>query len=283
MSSTLVTYYIQGELGESLEIPNGFMINIPNSTQFSFGQFLKEFPLPNSNDFHFRFRMDDKHCDYSWLDVKNSHEVLPRYRNTISVKLLRLGDAVAMQRRSSLKLKASVTTTTPSPTAPSSSRSGPFSAPQPQSQHASSPFSDSNDASGGRGVELDGFAASPPDAVAPVDMFMDSTPPASTPAPVAVAPAIQFKTVNPYIATDDDIDDEPPVATGSGSSEPPDLFNMDMDAMSDPKANNGDANGANTNTSAALEAKRGLDAKKRQDDEDLDQSRLKLETMVTVS
>ena len=69
MSSTLVTYYIQGELGESLEIPNGFMINIPNSTQFSFGQFLKEFPLPNSNDFHFRFRMDDKHCDYSWLDV----------------------------------------------------------------------------------------------------------------------------------------------------------------------------------------------------------------------
>lgn len=247
------------------------------SSQVTFGQFLKEFPLPNHADFHFRFRMDDKQCDYSWLDVKNSQDILPTYRNGISAKLLRLGDAVAMQRRSRLKLKASVTTAGAgkSPTVPSSSRNH-----QPSSltQPSTSPSLTESDFN--TSVSNTATAAA---SAEPIDMFFDDSPVAPSPAaPVAVAAptSTRFKTVNPYLATDDDIDEDPaPTSSNVSSNQNTDLFGLSETSDSKPIPVDGDRGSG----SAAVEAMRSLDAQKKKEDEDMDQSRQKLETKVNVS
>jgi len=96
-------YYFQGDLGESLEYPNAFVI--PNNSKPTFGAFLANFPAHEKGTLHFRFRMEDPNCGYVWLDITAKDEVLPIYQDSIMAKVLRADQAPTLKRRSMLRRK----------------------------------------------------------------------------------------------------------------------------------------------------------------------------------
>jgi hypothetical protein len=100
----LVTYYFQGEPGESETLPNAFNLNA--TSPITFGTFIKAFPPyisdPNAS-LHFRFRANDKNYEYVWLDVKSPEAELPLYQGNLYAKVLRTDSIHACQRYSRLK------------------------------------------------------------------------------------------------------------------------------------------------------------------------------------
>eukprot|EP01038_Epipyxis_sp_PR26KG_P012820 gene12820-17190_t len=108
--STLVLYFIQGELGESPDVPNAFMIPL-RANEISYEIFLQHFPLiKHSKKFHFRFKTEDKSHGFVWMDI-NQSDKLPIYQEAISVKVLRTDSALEPKRRLLLKQKAANSST----------------------------------------------------------------------------------------------------------------------------------------------------------------------------
>jgi hypothetical protein len=62
--SQLAFYYFQGELGESMQMPNAFQL--PKSAQTTFDTFVKYFPIRSIEGFYFRFREEDSVCGFVW-------------------------------------------------------------------------------------------------------------------------------------------------------------------------------------------------------------------------
>ena len=74
-----------------------------------FNEFLNYFPCAIDN-FHFRFRSDDKLLGYIWqdFDLNNAsvrEQVLPQNNGIISAKILKLNQATCLKRASRLRLK----------------------------------------------------------------------------------------------------------------------------------------------------------------------------------
>jgi len=102
----LVTYFLQGEPGESPDQPNAFRLKV--SAPILFSQFLKVFPPLQSDPrakFHFRFRAVDKACGYVWVDVTKLDEEVPLFKGNIYAKILRTDSLHACQRFTRLKRK----------------------------------------------------------------------------------------------------------------------------------------------------------------------------------
>lgn len=111
-SSTLtVLYFFQGELGESLESPNAFMIQRTgsNSHQITFSEFKQNFQaacgeIYSTDILYFRFRFDDGNNPYVWQDISSPSELLPQSAGIITVKILKTDQAPTSKRVSRLKL-----------------------------------------------------------------------------------------------------------------------------------------------------------------------------------
>lgn len=101
-SSSLILYFIQGELGESIDSPNAFVVQGANGT-ITMAQFQQSFPVKNNGNLHYRFQADDKTFGYVWKDVKSPSEVLPTYMGTIMAKILKLDSATCIKRKSRLR------------------------------------------------------------------------------------------------------------------------------------------------------------------------------------
>jgi hypothetical protein len=99
----LVTYFFQGDVGESLDCPNAFVIN--GNDKVTFEQFMKHFPSFEIASLQFRFRMDDPEFGYVWVDVSERSTVLPVYSGQICTKILRLDSVVAAKRKILLRRK----------------------------------------------------------------------------------------------------------------------------------------------------------------------------------
>lgn len=69
--SQLVLYFLQGETGESEEVPNAFKIPSSPSTRPTFELFIKYFPIPSPQTMHFRFRQEDPNSGYVWKAIKS--------------------------------------------------------------------------------------------------------------------------------------------------------------------------------------------------------------------
>ena len=108
----LVSYFFQGEPGESERTPNAFAM--PNASSSSspkavtLGDFLKHFP-PTANSsggrLHFRFRAEDAKCGYVWQDVSASGQVLPTFKGQIMAKILCLDAKISSRRLVRLRRK----------------------------------------------------------------------------------------------------------------------------------------------------------------------------------
>jgi len=103
--STTVTYFFQGEPGETQECPNAF--TIPGQS-VTFDHFLRSFP-PNRTDplakLHFRFCARDKTYEYIWVDVTSKDMVLPLYKGVVCAKVLRMDSIQVCKRYSRLRMK----------------------------------------------------------------------------------------------------------------------------------------------------------------------------------
>eukprot|EP01039_Chlorochromonas_danica_P008500 gene8500-9370_t len=103
----LALYYFQGELGESLDTPNAFMLPGNSGSSITLKQFLDAFPYPiDRNNTFLRFRVPDEQLDYAWLDISDPAASLPVYEGVIFVKILRLDPAVQAKRKLFLRRKA---------------------------------------------------------------------------------------------------------------------------------------------------------------------------------
>lgn len=101
--STVAMYFFQGELGESMEYPNAFVI--PKTAQPTLELFLSYFPIRDLEDMHFRFRRQDAEYGYVWADVSSPAEPLPFFEGCIMAKVLRVSEAATMHRQVLLKRK----------------------------------------------------------------------------------------------------------------------------------------------------------------------------------
>ena len=101
-----VLYYYQGELGESLELPNAFSIHMPSRTSSSltFRELLPYFPSTNTNNLIFRFQSSDGGDGFVWMDVESDVAPLPRRASgEIVMKVLRIDEASVLRRKLFLK------------------------------------------------------------------------------------------------------------------------------------------------------------------------------------
>lgn len=284
-----------------------------SSTNLSFGQFLNEFPLP-SIDLHFRFRRDDPACGYVWQDMASHGDIVPTFQGSIFVKILRLGDASALRRKSRLKLKQQVIQSGGSfnRSAPPMSSGGrnktlPHATSAIPEQNRSSSSSNSGvnvnaediQSTFGRAHDDDTF--SPPVVETPVtvepNMFSEFDAPVVDDAPTdgSYVPAPisrtnkKYVTTNAYVPHDDDIDDGPYVSPSDAASASPASVPVPapapvIDFMSDMTGNatgGGVEPAASSGKSEALEFKRALDRKREQEAEDGDESRKKLQGVMT--
>lgn len=107
--SITVLYYFQGEVGESLEFPNAFLIPnnvIQNKTKgLTFDIFCKYFPFYNKGNYHYRVQAEDLSCEYIWIDIISSDQVIPYYKNNIIFKILKLDEVHSLKRKSLLRRK----------------------------------------------------------------------------------------------------------------------------------------------------------------------------------
>lgn len=108
---TLVTYFFQGEPGESLTRPNAFLLPghpSPSSRGVTLGQFLESFPSSanaRGGRLHFRFRAEDAKLGYVWQDISTPTAILPTYNGQITAKVLCLDAKIAAQRVARLRRK----------------------------------------------------------------------------------------------------------------------------------------------------------------------------------
>eukprot|EP00605_Chrysophyceae_sp_TOSAG23-4_P000535 GSChrysophyteH1.ASY1.ANO1.604.1 assembled CDS len=103
----LVTYFLQGEPGETPDQPNAFRFQ--GSAPVRFSHFLQSFPLLLSDPhakLHFRFRAVDKACGYVWVDVTKHDEEVPLFKGNIYAKVLRSDSFYSSHRYINLKRKS---------------------------------------------------------------------------------------------------------------------------------------------------------------------------------
>jgi hypothetical protein len=102
-----ILYFFQGQLGESEEDPNAFLI--PGSVPITFGSFLKHFPI-KTTDLHFRFRAEDSDFGFVWIDISSHDEKLPVGKDQLIIaKVLKLDVESVTKRARILKLKSKET------------------------------------------------------------------------------------------------------------------------------------------------------------------------------
>ena len=104
----LVSYFYQGEPGESLECPNAFSLPSSVGADITFGHFLSHFPPLHSDrdaKLHYRFRAKDGKHGYIWLDVVSHGTKLPLVDNSIVAKILRMDALASTKRYSRLRFK----------------------------------------------------------------------------------------------------------------------------------------------------------------------------------
>nr|CCA19808.1 conserved hypothetical protein [Albugo laibachii Nc14] len=100
-------YYIQGEDGEDRSHPNAFKVPYSSSSDITLADIHRYFPLKNSSEFHFRFRLNthirgapgsdhngknppsSKHT-FFWLDITSVKQKVPLSNGRVICKLLRL-------------------------------------------------------------------------------------------------------------------------------------------------------------------------------------------------
>lgn len=104
MVSSHALYFFQGQLGESEEVPNAFLI--PGSpSDITFGSFIHHFPI-KTNDLHFRFRTNDSEFGFVWIDISSHDEKLPFDEDQfIMAKVLKIDNKSTTKRTRMLKLK----------------------------------------------------------------------------------------------------------------------------------------------------------------------------------
>eukprot|EP01029_Cantina_marsupialis_P025337 TRINITY_DN669_c0_g2_i1.p1 TRINITY_DN669_c0_g2~~TRINITY_DN669_c0_g2_i1.p1 ORF type:complete len:394 (-),score=104.66 TRINITY_DN669_c0_g2_i1:165-1346(-) len=88
----VVFYFLQGELGEDVVHPNGYILNFKTSNpQPCLKDILRTFPLRDNGRFHYRFRtmLQNKHV---YIDITNPEEKLPMKSGVIFMKVLRIKD-----------------------------------------------------------------------------------------------------------------------------------------------------------------------------------------------
>jgi len=276
-------------------------------SKLTFGQFLNAFPLP-CLDLHFRFRRDDPSCGYAWQDMASHEDIVPMFQGSIFVKILKLGDASAMRRRSRLKLKQhvvnsgkSVVRSAPSVCSTQGSRAhsqGNSASPPQQRSSAGSAGIDTSAPVDSRVADVHSpFSSSPagndnfPSQAPEHNMFSGFDEPAaestgavgsdsfiSAPIPITNK---KYTTTNAYIPDDDDIDDgpyNPPEAEAASGVEP--VIIDFMDGMSGDSSGGGGAPVESAGKSEALEFKRLIDRKKDKEAEEGDESRKKLQGVV---
>jgi DIX domain len=106
MSEVWIFYFFQGELGESVSVPNAFSLQTNDVSSVSLREVLAYFPIPNLHNLIFRVQMPDSECGYVWMDVSNDMDPLPRMKNdVIYMKLLRLDDENVLRRKLFLRRK----------------------------------------------------------------------------------------------------------------------------------------------------------------------------------
>ncbi len=106
--STFVTYFFQGEPGESQDCPNAFTIPAANVT---FDLFLRNFPPTRSDaraKCHFRFCTRDKTHEYVWMDVAAKDTVLPLYNGVVCAKVLRIDSINSCKQYTRLRRKVNL-------------------------------------------------------------------------------------------------------------------------------------------------------------------------------
>jgi hypothetical protein len=106
--STLVLYYFQGEPGDSMDMPNAFLLPLKHhpASAITYEVFCKYFPLHNDGSYHFRFQAEDPNHEYVWVDIQQPNQAIPLLRsNIIMVKILRMNEVFALKRRTLLRKK----------------------------------------------------------------------------------------------------------------------------------------------------------------------------------
>jgi hypothetical protein len=105
MSNEIVVfYYFQGELGESIETPNAFIIPSMNPSLLTFKKFQELFLSLNHinqnkiKNLHYRFKIEEKTCGYMWMDINNNNDIIQINNNIIHVKILCL-DSSSINKR----------------------------------------------------------------------------------------------------------------------------------------------------------------------------------------
>ena len=106
--STLVLYYFQGDPGDSIDMPNAFLLPLKHhpASAITYEVFCKYFPLHNDGSYHFRFQAEDPNHEYVWVDIQQPNQAIPLFRsNIIMVKILRMNEVFALKRRTLLRKK----------------------------------------------------------------------------------------------------------------------------------------------------------------------------------
>lgn len=106
--STLVLYYFQGDPGDSMDMPNAFILPLKHhpASAITYEVFCKYFPLHNDGSYHFRFQAEDPNHEYVWVDIQQPNQSIPLFRsNIIMVKILRMNEVFALKRRTLLRKK----------------------------------------------------------------------------------------------------------------------------------------------------------------------------------
>jgi len=106
--STLVLYYFQGDPGDSMDMPNAFLLPLKHhpASAITYEMFCKYFPLHNDGSYHFRFQAEDPNHEYVWVDIQQPNQAIPLFRNNIiMVKILRMNEVFALKRRTLLRKK----------------------------------------------------------------------------------------------------------------------------------------------------------------------------------
>lgn len=109
MPDLLCLYYFNGEVGESHETPNAFVIPGQSSSSVTLATFVKHFPMKSViQSSHFRFKEESSSDGYVWRDVISAEKPLPTYQNQLFAKIIRMDNEVSSKRKMRLRRKKDV-------------------------------------------------------------------------------------------------------------------------------------------------------------------------------